>query len=216
MTKFYRKALLTALAVSAPAMIATQAHAQARAIGVVDQEKALADSNAYKTAMTQMQTTYKTQIDQINARRTALQGELQPLVTAYETAAKAPNATDASVRPSAEALQKKNQAAEQELQRLSQPVALSRAYVLEQIAPRIDDAVRSAMKTRSIDLVVLPGATVAYQPTADITAAVTTELNRLVPSVQIVPPQGWRPGQQQQGQQPAQPQQPQQPQPQGR
>ncbi|MGH6780788.1 MAG: OmpH family outer membrane protein, partial [Sphingomonadaceae bacterium] len=175
MTKTYRKALLAALALTASAMVAGQAHAQARAIGVVDQEKALADSNAYKTAMTQMQTTYKAQIDQINARRTALQTELQPLITAYQTAAKAPGATEASVRPSAEALQKKNAAAEQELQRLSEPVALSRAYVIEQIAPKVDDAVRAAMKTRAVDLVVVPGATVAYQPTADITAAVTTE-----------------------------------------
>lgn len=214
MTKMYRKALLAALALTAP-MLATEAHAQARAIGVVDDNKAVADSNAYKTAMTQMQTTYKAQIDQLNARRNALQTEMQPLVTAYQNAAKAPNATEASVRPSAEALQKKNAAAEQELTRLSEPVALARAYVLEQIAPKVDEAVRAAMKARSVDLVVVPNATVAYQPTADITGAVTTELNRLVPSVTITPPAGWRPGQAQQAQQPAA-QQPKQPQPQGR
>ncbi|WOK36762.1 OmpH family outer membrane protein [Sphingomonas sp. C3-2] len=208
--KMYRKALLLALAATAPMMVASQAHAQARAIGVVDDNKAVLDSNAFKTAMTQMQTTYKAQIDQLNARRTALQGELQPLINAYQTAAKAPNATEASVRPSAEALQKKNAAAEQELNRLSEPVALSRAYVLEQIAPKMDEAVRGAMRAKQVDLVVVPGATVAYQPAADITAAVTTELNRLVPSANIVPPAGWRPGQQQQA--PAAPAQ----QPQGR
>lgn len=204
--KMYRRALLAALAVTAPMMVAGQANAQARSIGVVDDNKAVAESNAYKTAMTQMQTTYKAQIDQLNARRNALQGELQPLVTAYQNAAKAPNATEASVRPSADALQRKNAAAEQELQRLSEPVAIARAYVLEQIAPKVDEAVRNTMRSKQVDLVVVPGATVAYQPAADITAAVTTELNRLVPSVTITPPAGWRPGQQQQGAQPAQPQ----------
>lgn len=204
--KMYRRALLAALAVTAPMMVAGQANAQARSIGVVDDNKAVAESNAYKTAMTQMQTTYKAQIDQLNARRNALQGELQPLVTAYQNAAKAPNATEASVRPSADALQRKNAAAEQELQRLSEPVAIARAYVLEQIAPKVDEAVRNTMRSKQVDLVVVPGATVAYQPAADITAAVTTELNRLVPSVTITPPAGWRPGQQQQGAQPTQPQ----------
>lgn len=210
--KMYRKALLAALAVTAPMMVAGQANAQARSLGVVDSNKAVAESNAYKTAMTQMQTTYKTQIDQLNARRTALQAELQPLITAYQTAAQAPNANEASVRPSAEALQKKNAAAEQELNRLSEPVALARAYVIEQIAPKVDEAVRSAMRAKQVDLVVVPDATVAYQPAADITAAVTAEINRLVPSAQITPPAGWRPGQQQQAAQPAQQQQ----QPQGR
>ena len=50
-----------------------------------------------------------------------------------------------------------------------------------------------------VDLVVGENATVSYQPTVDITAAVVTELNTLVPNVSITPPANWQPGQQQDG-----------------
>jgi Skp family chaperone for outer membrane proteins len=192
------KALIASFALAAPMMIAGQAHAQARSIGVADLEAAVTKSNAYVTAMTQMQTTYKPQIDQINARTTALNTELQPLVNAFNAARGAPGATNQSVQPSYTALQTRQQAAEQEIARLSQPVQLARAYVVEQIGVQVDAAVRAAMRARSVDLVVSPAATVSYQPAADITAVVTTEINRLVPSVQIVPPAGWQPGQRQQ------------------
>lgn len=216
MTSKIRTALIAAAALAAPMTLAGQAHAQARSVAVADQERAIAESNAFKTAMTQMQTTYKTQIDQLTARRTALQAEIQPLVTAYENAAKAPNATEASVRPSATALQTKNNAANQELQRIGAPVELARAYVIEQIALKMNDALKATMTARNVDLLLVPNATVSYQPAADITTALTGEINRLVPSVQIVPPAGWRPGQAQQPAAGAPAAAPQQPQPQGR
>jgi len=216
MTSKFRTALIAAAALAAPMTIAGQAHAQARSIAVVDQQRAIGESNAFKTAMTQIQTTYKAQLDQLNTRRAALEAEMKPLVTAYENAAKAPNATEASVRPSMTALQNKNNAANQELARIGQPIELARAYVVEQIALKMDDALKATMTARNIDLLLVPGATVSYQPAADITTALTAELNRLVPSAQIVPPAGWRPGQAQQPAAGAPAAAPQQPQPQGR
>lgn len=202
------KALFASLALAAPMMVGGQAHAQARAVAVVDVEAAIGRSAAYTNAMTAMQTTYKPQIDQVNARTTAINTELQPLVNAYNAARSAPNATAQSVQASATALQNRQNAAQQELARLSQPIQLARAYVVEQINAQLDAAVRAAMRARNVDLAVAPGAVILAQGNADITPAVTAELNRLVPNVQIVPPAGWQPGQQQA--------QPQQPQPQGR
>ena len=43
----------------------------------------------------------------------------------------------------------------------------------------------------------------SYQPTVDITDAVVTEINALVPSVSITPPAGWQPGRQGQAAAPA-------------
>lgn len=198
------KALVASLALTAPMMVGGQAHAQARAVAVADLEAAVQQSAAYTTANSQIQTTYAAQITAFNTRQTALNAELQPLITAYNTARAAPNATQASVTPSATALQTKQQAVEQELGNLSQPIRLSRAYVVEQIGAQLDAAVTAAMRTRNIDLVLAPQAAIKAQGNADITAAVVTELNRLVPSVQIVPPAGWQPGGQQQQPAPAQ------------
>src|SRR3546814_9661270 len=68
------------------------------------------------------------------------------------------------------------------------------------VSSKMGDALKSAMTKNKVDLVLQPGATVSYQPAVDITNAVVTELNTLVPSAQIVPPAGWEPGQQQQQQ----------------
>lgn len=203
------KALFASLALAAPMMVGGQAQAQARSVAVVDVEGAIVKSAAYAGAMTAMETTYKQQLDQIDARRTVLNAELKPLVDAYNVAIKVPNATQQSVQPAATALQNKQAAIQQEIGRMSQPIQLARAYVVEQIAGQVDAAVRAAMRARNVDLAVGPGAAVLALGNADLTPVVVTELNRLVPRVQVQPPAGWQPGQQQ-------PAAPQQPQPQGR
>jgi Skp family chaperone for outer membrane proteins len=189
---------LAGLTVAAPAAIA-----QSRtSVATADYEAAVVKSTAFTTAMTQMQTTYAAQIKAVQDRAAQLQAEAKPAVDAYNTAAKAPGATDASVRPAAEALQRKQTAAQQELARLNQPVMLARAFVEEQILAQLDAAVKAAMTAKKVDLLIQPQAVLAREPYVDITDAVVAELNRRVPSVGIVPPAGYQPGQQAQ-QQPA-------------
>jgi hypothetical protein len=80
-------------------------------------------------------------------------------------------------------------------------INLAQAYVQEQIVAKLDDALKAAMTKAKVQVVLKEAATESYVPAMDITNAVVAELNTLVPSVGIVPPQGWRPGQQ--GQAPA-------------
>lgn len=217
MTKIL-KAAAFALALPTATLAAAPAFAQATSIGVVNIDQAVQQSTAWTTAMTQMQTTYAAQIAAVNTRRTAIQAELQPLVTAFQTAQQQPNPNQQALQTQLQQIQTREQAAQQELGRIGQPVALARAYVEEQIVSRLDAAIRAAMTAKRVQMVIRPEAAVSFQPTADITADVTAELNRAVPSVQITPPAGWQPGgQQQQGQAPAaQPQQQPAQQPQGR
>lgn len=181
------------------AVMAAPAAAQTKlGVGVADLEQAMVKSTAFSNAMTAMQTTYKSQIDAFNARKTTLDNELQTKATAIQTAQKAPGANEAALRPQIEAFQKRRGEIQEELTKLGRPIALAQAYVEEQISAKISDALKSAMTKRKVDLVLQPGATVSYQPAVDITEAVTAELNTLVPSAQIVPPAGWQPGQQKQ------------------
>lgn len=193
------KTLALAVALAAPGVItAGQAHAQVAGIATADPNRAVEGSRAWQAARTQIQTTYKTQLDQAAARERTLQTELQPLVTAYQSAARAPNATEASVRPAAQALQTRQQAAQQELGRLTLPAQRAQAYAVEQISARLPEAVQAAVRARNVQLLLRPDAALFAQPTADVTAAITTELDRLVPSVGITPPANWQPGQSQQ------------------
>lgn len=195
MTKF--KTMLLAAALAAPAsFIAGGAAAQVSGIAVANPEQAVANSKAWTAARAQIQSTYKTQIDQANTRRTAIEAELRPLVTAAQTASRAPGATEASLRPQLQAIQTKQQAAQQELSRLTQPAQRAEAYAIEQISARLSDAVQAAVRARNVTLLLRPDAALYAQPAADITPAITAELDRTVPSVGITPPANWQPGQQ--------------------
>lgn len=195
MTMF--KKLLLAAALVAPATIgATAASAQVNGVAIADPQAAVANSKAWTAARTQIETTYKTQLDQAEARRQAIAKELQPLYTALQTASRAPGATEASLRPQAQALQTREQTANAELQRLTAPAQRAQAYAVEQIQAKLSDAVQAAVRARNVSLLVSPQAALFAQPTADITAAITTELDRLVPSVGTTPPANWQPGQQ--------------------
>jgi len=191
------KTMLLAAAFATPGMIAaTSAQAQVAGIAVADPEAAVANSKAWAAARGQIQTTYKTQLDQATARRTAIEAELRPLVTAFQTAQRAPGATEASLRPQAQAIQTKQQAAQTELSRLTAPAERAQAYAVEQISAKLPDAVQAAVRAKNVSLLLRPNAALFAQPTADVTAAITAELDRTVPTVGITPPANWQPGQQ--------------------
>lgn len=191
MNKFLIAAALAPVAIAMPAL------AQVNGIAVANPEGAVLESSAWKTAISQIQTTYKAQLDQAQARQTAVQNELRPLVDAFQKARSAPNANQSALQTQANSIQQKEQAANAELQRLTQPVQRARAYAAEQIGAQLPAAVNAAMSKKKVTLLLRPEAAVQTQPSADITADVTAELNRLVPNVSITPPANWQPGGQQ-------------------
>jgi Skp family chaperone for outer membrane proteins len=167
-------------------------------IAVANVDQAVAESNAYTVARTQMETTYKAQIGQFNTRKAAIEADLKAKRDALEAGLKANGGKPTpALQTQYEALQKSSQDAQAELQRIGGPVAMAQQYIEEQIAAKLSDALKAAMTASKVDLVLKPEAAVSYQPTVDITAAVKQQLNTLVPSVSIVPPAGWRPGGQQ-------------------
>lgn len=213
MKTLFKAALLAAAPVMAVAALPTAASAQAvNNVAVADLEEAIGKSAAYTAAVAQIKTTYAAQIAQADARAKALTAEIQPMATAYQTAARAPNANQAALQTQLAALQKKERDANAEVSRISEPVARARAYAVEQIQMKLETAVTNAMNKNRVTILIQPNAAIKVLPTADLTNSVMAELNALVPTVGITPPAGWQPGQAGQGQAPA----PAQPQPQGR
>lgn len=191
-----KSAAVAIVAMTAPALISAPAFAQSRTgIAMANYEAAVAKSQAYTVALTQMQTTYKADIDAVNARATALQAEIKPLVDAYNAAVQQPGATQTTVQPQAQALQAKQQSGQQELARLRQRITRATAYVEEQVAGQLEAAIKAAMKTKNVDMVLSPQSVVAREPYVDITDDIVVELNKLVPSAAITPPADWQPGQ---------------------
>lgn len=196
MTKFAKFMLAGALAVPAALSIAP-AQAQVGGIAVADMQGAIANTKAWQAARTQIQATYKPQLDRAEARSRAIQAELQPLVTQFNTARAAPNANQAALQTQAQAIQAKQTAAQQELGRITAPAERAQQYAIEQIQGKLQEAVQSVVRAKNVSLLVAPQAVLFAQPVADVTPAVTTELDRLIPTVNTTPPAGWQPGQQQ-------------------
>ncbi len=196
------KASAIALAMTVfAALPATPAAAQSRGAaaaatryGVFNADGAINASAAMQNAVTQIRTTYAAQIQARDARATALNAELQPLLTAAQTEAARTPRNEAAYNTAVQNYSARAQAAQAELEQLAQPYQLAVAYAREQIAMRLREALLATATARSLDMVLVDDAVAYRAETLDVTSAVTGELNRLIPTVQIVPPAGYRPG----------------------
>jgi Skp family chaperone for outer membrane proteins len=184
---------LTLLAAPAIVMASPAAAQSIKGLAVVDQNKAVADSSAFRNSLTARQTTYKPQIDQATTLMTGAQSRAKPLLDQFEAERTKPTPNQETLRNLAGQIQKLESDTQNQRNQILQPLALSEAYVLEQIGDQYDAALKAAMATTKSTVVLDIAATASFDKASDITAAVTTELNRLLPNAQIVPPTGWLP-----------------------
>jgi len=201
-----------ALGIAPVSMIALSAPAAAQivpGIGIANPDAIVAASSAFQNAETQRQTTYKAQIDQAEARRAAIAAQLEPLYTKLEADSQAASPNRQALQQQAAQIQQIEQSGQAEINRLLQPVALSRAYVVEQISDQLTAAMDAAKARRKITLVLSPNGVISTDQAYNLNQDVVNELNRLIPNAQLGPPQGWMPraqreaAAQQQAQQPA-------------
>jgi len=195
MKKIFTASALAIAALSVSPMLAAPAAAQARSTAVADVRAAAAKSNAFTVASQQIQTTYKAQIDQQETRGQTLQAEMNVLIAKYNEEAKKSPQNQAALQAAAKAVQDKRQAAQDELGKIGEPVELALAYVEDQISVRMNEAIKAAMTAKKVDLLLQPDAVLARENNVDITDAVVVELNKILPSVTITPPAGYKPGQ---------------------
>ncbi|MCW1428089.1 OmpH family outer membrane protein [Novosphingobium sp. JCM 18896] len=184
------------LAAATPAIAQAQAAAGPLVPGlaVADLDGVVANSHAYKTAQSQRPTTYKPQLDQAEARRKAIVAQVTPLVEKFNKDRAAPTPNQAALQTQAQQIQQIQQAGEQELRQILQPVGMSEAYVQEQIADKLDAAVKAAMAKKKISLLLSPQAVTAFNNNGyNISQDIVNELNTLIPSATLVPPAGWEP-----------------------
>ena len=195
MKKIFAASALAIAALSVSPLLSAPAIAQAKSVALADVRVAASRSNAFTVASQQIQTTYKAQIDQQETRGQTLQAELNVLVAKYNEETKKTPQNQAAIQAAAKAVQDKRQSAAAELNKIGEPVDLAIAYVEDQISVRMNEAIRAAMTAKKVDLLLQPDAVLARDPSTDITDAVVTELNRILPNVSITPPAGYKPGQ---------------------
>ncbi|HQV02894.1 MULTISPECIES: OmpH family outer membrane protein [unclassified Novosphingobium] len=163
-------------------------------LGVANLDAAVANSNAYQVAAQQRQVTYKATYDQAQARATQIDAELKALVDKFN-ADKTAKKPDAILQQDYQAIQQRQERGKQELQQILMPVMMSEAYVNEQITEKLDAAVQGAMAKKGVTILLQPDTVIARANAYELTPAIIGELNTMLPTANLVPPQGWVPRQ---------------------
>ncbi len=197
MNIFLKSVAATALmigAAGAPAALAQPGGTLVQGLAIANLDAVIVNSSAFKTAETQRQTTYKPQLDRAEQRRSQLEAQLKPLAEKFEKDRTGANPNQQALAQQAANIQKIQQDGQQELQAIIAPVAMSRAYVNEQIQDKLDQAIKNAMSKKKISLLIGPDAVLAVNNNAyNLNQDILNELNTLIPAAQLVPPQGWEP-----------------------
>ena len=133
MKKILVASALAMATLSVSPILSAPAIAQAKGVAVADVRIAAARSNAFQAASTQIETTYKAQIDQQQSRSQTLQAEINVLIAKYNEEAKKTPVNQAAAQAAGKAIQDKRQAAQTELSQIGAPVDLAISYVEDQI-----------------------------------------------------------------------------------
>lgn len=195
--------LLTCLAAStllaAPALAQTAAAPAAAvkkqfvpglAVANVDEVKLA--SNAYVNAGKERPIVYKTVIAMAESRSKQLNDRIAPLQVKFNADQRA-GAAQADLQQQAQTIQAMLQSGQQEVNTILAPVALSNAYVVEQINDVITRAITDAMAKTGATFIVAPQSAVAFDNAYNLNPAILAELNALLPVARVSPPAGWRP-----------------------
>jgi len=189
-------ALLAGIALAAVSPTVASAQSTGTVVGgiaIANPPAVVAASEAYKISQQQRPTTYKPQIDQANVRKGQIEAQLRPLITKLEADSKAAAPNRAALQQQYEQIQQIQQAGEAEIQKILEPLNLSQQYVLEQIGDKLDAATQAAMDKKKISLVLDSQAVIKAGQTYNLNQDILTELNKVMPSAQLVPPAGWLP-----------------------
>ena len=191
-----KSAVAAGLMLSAASIAVTPAAAQVvTGIGVVTYEAVIANSNAFKTSQQQRETTYKAQFDAAKAKKAQVEAQLKPMVDKFNADSRAASPNVPALQQQAATIQQIEQNGQRDIQNIMQPVALSGAYVEEQINDKIDAAIKAAASKSKVGLILTPDSVLHADESYNLTQQVLNELNALLPSAQLVPPQGWLPRQ---------------------
>ena len=164
-------------------------------IAVANLQAAIANADAFRIAQQQRPVTYKPQLDQAQARGNALEAQIKPMIDRFNAGRQGTMtpALQTQLQGQARAIQELQEKGKQEIQQILLPVALSEAFVNEQLEDKLDQAVQKAMEKSKVSLLLQPGAVVARANAYDLTDEIVTELNTLLPTAQLVPPPGVEP-----------------------
>jgi len=180
---------IAAAALAGTAAIATPAAAQVAGIATSSPEAVIVRSQARIAAYQQIDQQFAAQIGQIRT----LRQEMQTLQQSLDTDSNG-QLSQAELQANPGVVQQIQQK-EQQLGQASQPIVLAQTYAIEQLINDYQNVRQQVVQQKNIQLLLTPDA-IQWAPEAvNVTDDLVAALDQRVPTVQITPPEGWRPRQ---------------------
>ncbi len=180
---------IAAAVLAGTAAIATPAAAQVAGIATSSPEAVIVRSQARIAAYQQIDQQFAAQIGQIRTLRQGMQTLQQSLDTDSNG-----QLSQAELQANPGVVQQIQQK-EQQLGQASQPIVLAQTYAIEQLINDYQNVRQQVVQQKNIQLLLTPDA-IQWAPEAvNVTDDLVAVLDQRVPTVQITPPEGWRPRQ---------------------
>ena len=184
--KLFTKTIAAAV-LAGTAAIATPAAAQVAGIATSSPEAVIVRSQARIAAYQQIDQQFAAQIGQIRT----LRQEMQTLQQSLDTDSNG-QLSQAELQANPGVVQQIQQK-EQQLGQASQPIVLAQTYAIEQLINDYQNVRQQVVQQKNIQLLLTPDA-IQWAPEAvNVTDDLVAVLDQRVPTVQITPPEGWRP-----------------------
>jgi Skp family chaperone for outer membrane proteins len=191
--KIFVKSVSAAMLASVAFVAAPAVQAQVAGVATLDTTDVIMKTKAFTAAYQQIGTTFASNAQLIQNKRSEIND-----INAQLDTNKDKNLTQAELDAAVKAknpLLTQLDAKEKEIQQLQQPIVTAQAYAVESIADKYAAAQQQVVTQKKISMILSPDAFIWAPDAVDITAAVTTALDALAPSVAITPPADWQPKQ---------------------
>lgn len=178
---------LAAAGISMAALAATPVAAQINGMATASPEAVIVRAAARIAGYQQIEQTYAAQIGQIRTLRQEMNTLQQQLDTNRDG-----NLTEQEVQANPAVVQQIQQK-EQQVNQVSQPVAMAQYYVIEQLINDYNNAQNQVLQQKRIQLLISPDAIQFAPDSFNVTDDIVAALNQRMPTVTTTPPAGWQP-----------------------
>lgn len=189
----FKQLILATAAIAAPATLMSAAPAQAQVAGIASANPvvAMGNSKAFTTVNQQIETMFKSNLDQAEAKERSRQ---QLLVQLDKNGDKNVDQSelDAAAAAKNPALAQIDQL-ENDIATLTEPASRAQAYAIEQMVKSYNVALKKVVTDKKISVVLAPTAFIFAPDSADVTTAITAEMDKTAPSPVTAPPSNWQP-----------------------
>lgn len=183
-----KAALLLALSSAA---IPFTAQAQVAGLGVTEPVAVITSTKALQQGFQQIETTFSSNLELIDARTAESQQLQQQLATQFDANKDNQLSPDEQqkMQASNSPLIAQINAKQEEIAKLVQPIRAAQIFVVDSVDKSYTQALKDVVAQNKINVVLAPDAVLWAPDAINITTKVTQRLDQLVPSVTITPPE---------------------------